>query len=169
MENTPKKIIVHHSASTIAGDQFTLINSWHKERNFPLGSHGLYVGYHYVIEKSGEIKQAREEEEEGAHAVGQNRQSIGICLAGNFDVERPTKAQEYSLCWLLGDIFARRPIKMSEIWPHRAFANKSCFGYNLPMWWARDLYAAYHADRLRQLVMQLRKLVEKLSNIAHGR
>ncbi|MBZ4369940.1 N-acetylmuramoyl-L-alanine amidase, partial [Mycobacterium tuberculosis] len=69
------------------------IDLWHKERGFPVSSLGFYVGYHYVIEKSGNLLTARRESEIGAHTIGQNESSIGICLVGNFDVETPTQQQ----------------------------------------------------------------------------
>jgi N-acetyl-anhydromuramyl-L-alanine amidase AmpD len=40
------------------------------------------IGYHYYIERSGEIKKGRHDNVQGAHCIGYNDCSISICLAG---------------------------------------------------------------------------------------
>ncbi len=40
------------------------------------------IGYHYYIERSGEIKKGRQDNVIGAHCHTVNRCSLGICLAG---------------------------------------------------------------------------------------
>ena len=89
----PKRVIFHHTAAAINGAQFDKVNQWHKAKGFPLSSLSWYVGYHYFIERNGLTRQAREETEIGAHDQGENVDSIGICLAGDFNTERPTEAQ----------------------------------------------------------------------------
>ena len=76
---------------------------------------------------------------QGAHAIGYNRNSIGICLAGNFDATMPSQAQEIALRELLKDIRTRYNIPLSNLVPHRKFANKSCFGRNLSDTYMQDL------------------------------
>lgn len=136
MENVPNKIIVHHTASTEQGDQFYLVNGWHKEREFPLSSLGYYVGYHYLIEKSGAIRQARADSEEGAHTIGENTSSIGVCLAGDFSIEIPTLAQIDSLGVLLAQLCADFKIDETQILPHRKFKDTECYGVTLDYSWA---------------------------------
>lgn len=96
---------------------------------------GFYVGYHYLIEKTGAIRQARADDDEGAHTIGQNLKSIGICLAGNFDVDVPTMAQVESLGALLLALTVIHKIRENQIFPHRMFSEKSCFGKKLPDDW----------------------------------
>jgi len=137
MTNAPTHIIVHHEGVVRSGPGFDFINSWHKSQQFPKSSLGFFVGYHYVIEKDGSLRQARKEWEEGAHTKGENFRSIGICLVGNFDVELPTKQQIETLGALLADITTRLPIDVSAVFPHRKFAPKSCYGALLHDNWAR--------------------------------
>ncbi len=126
-------IIIHHSAVSREKNskQFKAIDNYHKSLGW--GS----IGYHYLIEPDGEIRIGRREDQEGAHAVGHNQDSIGICLTGNFDTEYPTKEQETSLTRLLKDLKIKYPI--AEIVPHRKFANKTCFGKLLKDDWANNL------------------------------
>lgn len=142
----PTYIIVHHSGGTDANhnedtsNQTVIqINAWHKERGFPLSSLGYYVGYQYVIEKDGTTIQCRKDDEIGAHTVGMNDRSIGICLVGNFDLTLPTESQKTALTALLKEKMAQWSILSDNIVPHRHFVIKSCYGSRLSDGWARDL------------------------------
>lgn len=141
MKNNPTEIVVHHSVETGPGPQFDVINALHRERDFPRSAAGYYVGYHYVIEQDGTVRQARELHEEGAHAVGRNRTSVGICLVGNFDIACPTTAQEQSLGALLARLVADCGIEADCILPHRTHnAQTHCFGLLLDDDWAQQIY-----------------------------
>jgi len=124
-----KKLIIHHTAVSRDknNNQFDAVNNYHKGLwNFK-SKLGYYIGYHYFIEPQGELKQAREERERGAHTVGQNKE-IGVCLTGNFDIEKPTEKQIQSLKNLVKELKTRYDL---EIYFHRDFANyKSCPGRN---------------------------------------
>lgn len=137
MKNEPVKIILHHDGVVRAGNSFNVINQYHKEKWNMISSLGFYCGYHYLIEKTGLVIQARAEEDEGVHTKGQNFQSIGICMAGNFDVEIPTWQQQASLGLLLRTLCEKYNIAYDDIVPHRKFSEKSCFGKNLPDSWGK--------------------------------
>lgn len=102
---------------------------------------GHWAGYHYFIDKAGVVTQTRYDDEEGAHTIGYNTQSLGICLAGNFDATKPTEAQAASLKSLLASKSAQYAIHVENIVPHRKFASKTCYGKNLSNTWAADLLA----------------------------
>lgn len=72
-----RKIIIHCS-DTKEGKYFDEedINMWHKKRGFK------EIGYHIVILLNGEIRKGRDIEEIGAHCLGENLDSIGICYIG---------------------------------------------------------------------------------------
>lgn len=147
--NNPNKIIVHHSGGSDANPlqdssnfTFQACNELHKSRKFTKSSLGWYVGYHFYIAKNGQITQAREYSDEGCHCVGQNTQSIGICVAGNFDATLPTKEQIASLKQLMIKVCYDCKISKNEIYPHRKFANKTCYGNKLSDTWARDLISS---------------------------
>lgn len=114
-------IIIHHEAPPIivSGDRFNIVDQYHKS----LGWKG--IGYNWFIEKSGQVKQGRLETETGAHTKGHNDDSIGICLAGNFDLEMPTANQIKSLITLLNQKMTQYGIPLSKVVPHRYFATYS--------------------------------------------
>lgn len=152
MKNTPNKIIWHHSADSFAGNQFYRINEAHKLRAFPMSRLGYYVGYHYVVEKSGEVKKARWEEEVGAHDAGENVNSLGICLAGNFSIGLPSLEQEEAVALLLGQIMKRWNIPLSRVEPHRWGDTTECPGVLLHDYWLAFTHVKWEYNWLERLV-----------------
>lgn len=70
------KIILHCSDSDAQPQTIETIRSWHVQRGFK------DVGYHWVIIKSGVLQAGRPMNKMGAHCLGYNETSIGICLTG---------------------------------------------------------------------------------------
>src|SRR3990172_5585328 len=134
---SPKQIIVHHDGVSRKGPSFAVVDAFHKEKHFPISKLGFFVGYHYWIERDGQVIQARHEDELGAHTQGQNYTGLGVGLAGNFDKEKPTQAQIDALGQLLSDLCNRHAIPYTKIVPHRAYAEKSCYGSLLSDTWAQ--------------------------------
>lgn len=139
-DNFPEFIIVHHTGGTdtnpladTSSHTFEIVDIYHKSLGWEA------IGYHYFIEKDGNIKTGRPEDYHGAHCIGYNEKSIGICLAGNFDLTLPTQEQINSLRELLSKIREKYKIPLENIVPHRKFAQKTCYGSKLPDTWARSL------------------------------
>ena len=118
--------IIVHCAATREGRDFTVedITRWHKARGFAT------IGYHYVIYRDGSIHEGRPLEQIGAHCVGHNKHSIGICYIGGCasDGKTPkdtrTSEQKEALLALLRRLKARFP--NATIHGHRDFAAKAC-------------------------------------------
>lgn len=143
-----KYIIVHHSGGTDANPMqdssnytVAMCDADHNERFNMKSSLGHYCGYTYFIDKAGVVTQTRLDGEEGAHAKGYNSNSIGICLAGNFDATLPTVAQIKSLTELMKVKMSKFGILPENIIPHRNVASKTCYGMKLSEDWARKLVA----------------------------
>lgn len=81
-----KEIIIHCSA-TIEGKDYTVadIDRWHKARGWK------GIGYHFVIYRDGSIHVGRAKSEAGAHCVGHNKISIGICYIGGLSKDGKAK------------------------------------------------------------------------------
>lgn len=119
--NTPKYLVIHHECPPVIvqGDRFNIVDQYHKSLGWNK------IGYQYFIEKSGEVKQGRLDNEIGAHTKGHNTDSLGICLAGNFDLEMPTDNQIKSLQTLITTKMAQYSISSDKVVPHRYFATYS--------------------------------------------
>lgn len=124
-----EKIIIHCSA-TKEGQNFTVndIDRWHRDRGF------AQIGYHYVIYLDGSIHKGRALEQIGAHCVGHNTYSIGICYIGGVDgnnkpKDTRTEAQKQSLYQLLTEL--RNKFPKATIHGHNEFANKACPSFNV--------------------------------------
>lgn len=120
------KLIVHCSATPEGKDVKTeTIRGWHVNDN-----HWSDIGYHYVIELDGSIHTGRPESVIGAHCLGQNASSIGICYVGGLakDGKAPkdtrTEAQKLALIKLLTELKAKYP--NATIHGHCEFASKAC-------------------------------------------
>ena len=96
-------LIVIHCSATRSNQRFTveMLKACHNAR-----FNGKGIGYHYFIEKDGQVFQTRDENEIGMHARHYNAHSIGICYEGGLDEKgRPadtrTPAQRAALIALL--------------------------------------------------------------------
>ena len=96
-------LIVLHCSATRSNQRFTveMLKACHNAR-----FNGTGIGYHYFIEKDGQVFQTRDENEIGMHARHYNAHSIGICYEGGLDEKgRPadtrTPAQRAALIALL--------------------------------------------------------------------
>ncbi len=129
MDNKPNKIIIHHSGDQTPGNQLKRIESWHEFQFGMKSRRGYWGGYHFLIERSGEIIKTRDLDEEGAHCKGRNSESIGVCLAGNFDFEIPTVAQKKALVEVEMNIRGALNLGKADIYYHFEFADTHCPGY----------------------------------------
>lgn len=144
-----RKIILHHSATPDGKtNDWTSIKSWHlgktgsddpKSPNFnPYRAAPMVdIGYHFGLENiDGQMvyMRGRPLDMQGAHTIGQNKTSIGICCVGNYDVVPPTDVQLHLLSSLIRAIMERFPIvTVNDIYPHRDFAKKTCPGRRFNM------------------------------------
>lgn len=85
-----KYIVIHHTAST----SDLTVQDIHR---IHLGERYIGIGYHYYINKTGEIFTGRPVKTIGSHALPINSISVGVCVSGNFEVEQPNQKQLDSL------------------------------------------------------------------------
>lgn len=158
--NNPTVVITHHAVS-LKTHTVDDVDMWHKER-WPgfVSRAGYHVGYHYVIDWDGTVTQTREHDEEGAHCIGMNKSSIGVCFMGNFDRHRPSESQLtawHNLYTTLG-----RQFPGIKTYPHRKYATKSCHGKMLSDdYFARESQVMTLKEELQRLIAKLRSILNR--------
>jgi N-acetyl-anhydromuramyl-L-alanine amidase AmpD len=112
-------------------DKIAEIRQWHVRDNG-----WKDIGYHFIIDRDGKIGRGRAETVIGAHVVGRNSGTIGICLMGGHGSSSRdafetnfTKEQRWATRWLVQSIASRTPIK--RVTGHNQYAAKACPGFTV--------------------------------------
>ena len=124
------EIIIHCSA-TPEGKDFTVddIRRWHLARKF------ADIGYHYVVYRDGSVHKGRAENLVGAHCLGHNANSIGICFIGGctangkYPKDTRTPQQKQALRQLVQKLLFVYP--HASVHGHNEFSNKACPSFNV--------------------------------------
>lgn len=66
------------------------ITEWHLARGFNM------VGYHFVIRRDGAREKGRDINAVGAHVIGHNHHSVGICLVGGVSADGKTAENNFT-------------------------------------------------------------------------
>lgn len=130
---TINEIIIHCSATPEHRNiKAATIDKWHRDKGWQC------IGYHYVIDLDGTIESGRPLSDEGAHTIGHNKNSIGICYIGGCNVtgkkakDTRTFEQEQAMYKLCCELIAKFPdAKLSG---HNQWAKKACPSFNVPDW-----------------------------------
>lgn len=128
-----RRLVVHHSATS--SGSAGLVRVLHR---------GVFgwddIGYHYVIGNGtmtveGLVEEGRPEWAMGAHSRGNNGDSLGICLVGDFESSRPGSRQMKALGELLSDMLGRYDLGREAVRLHRQMPGNStvCPGSRLPL------------------------------------
>lgn len=127
------KIIIH-CADTYSDQDIDAaeIDRWHKERGWS------QIGYHFVIKRDGEVEKGRPIEKQGAHTLGHNRNSIGICLVGGKPRYNFRKVQMASLRNLVSGL--KRDHPSAKVHGHNEFADKECPTFDVRVWAEDELF-----------------------------
>lgn len=125
-------LLVIHCTATASGEPLSgrpwnapgghtaveIIDRWHRERGFARTAAGralanpalTAIGYHYVIDLDGTLWTGRHPDETGAHAVGHNQRSVGLCLVGGRERDaKYTAAQWDTLAQLVRQLSRQIP------------------------------------------------------------
>ncbi len=92
MRTATDYIVVHCAATPAKMDvDIATVAEWHKARGFKT------VGYHYFIKRDGTRQTGRPINEIGAHVVGYNHNSVGVCMAGGMDKENKKPEDNFTV------------------------------------------------------------------------
>ena len=142
-------LIVIHCAATPDGRADTIrdIDAWHRQlgwmRSWKHRQHVrpelTSIGYHYFIPTDGLPNLGRGSDEIGAHAIGHNATSIGVCLAGT---RKFTTDQWLTLKQVVTLLQERFP--GARVAGHRDLPDvkKECPGFDVAAWLAAGMVPA---------------------------
>lgn len=118
-----KYIILHHAAGngSVKG-----IHEYHKNVNGWSG-----IGYHLYVRKNGEVWEGRPIDKTGAHCLGFNGCSVGICFEGDFSSERMEKTQREAGRAAIA--YVRGIYPDAETLGHRELSATQCPGRYFPL------------------------------------
>lgn len=135
------KFIIVHCSDSSWGD-VPIINDWHRQRGFDAPG-GIPCGYHFVIrngfrtysqmkdghrdEADGLVEQGRSTSYWGAHALGYNDRSIGVCLIGTGAFTQRQLGALADLIWCLRRQYG---IPVDNVLGH--YETKLCAGKTCP-------------------------------------
>ena len=117
-----RRIILHHAAAvTCSADQ---IHAWH------LANGWSGIGYHFFVRKDGTVYRGRPEDVLGAHAGGNNYDSIGVCFEGNFMSEQMPAVQRQAGSELVA--YLKQKYGISKVQKHSDVNATGCPGTHFP-------------------------------------
>jgi len=128
-------IVIHHSVSSTCTDREE-ITRWHKHRGFRT------IGYHYLVRLDhGQaiIERGRAEDERGAHLVPQygaeisNSNSLGICIAGNHEINDPDGRLWTQALELAAELCHHHLLTEDQVYGHNELRSTLCPGTKMDM------------------------------------
>ncbi|XP_018053136.1 PREDICTED: peptidoglycan recognition protein-like isoform X2 [Atta colombica] len=139
-------VVIHHGGiPKYCRDQETCSDIVRTYQDLHLDQRGWWdIGYNFVIGEDGNVYEGRGWDYTGAHAIGYNTQSIGICIIGDFTDFLPNEAALKALNKLIayGVLFGKIK-KNYNVIGHRQVRDTECpgetfykFVVNLPRWTA---------------------------------
>ena len=110
------------------------VTKWHLDKGWS------DCGYHYLIDRQGNVMNGRPVERTGAHVKGHNTGTVGISLFGGFGgsagdsfADNFTEDQERALLDLIAKLKADHP-SITKISGHNQYAAKACPCFSVPAW-----------------------------------
>lgn len=124
-------------ASRTTNQKVAEIKRWHVEDR-----KWSDIGYHFLIDRNGNLAKGRAITRDGAHVRGHNKGTIGISLFGGHGsaetdafADNFTPAQEVALRGLLDELTAKYgPVPITG---HNEYAAKACPGFSVSKWLAK--------------------------------
>lgn len=89
------------------------------------------IGYHYIIDPSGQVWEGRTLVWQGAHVKDQNPGNLGVMCLGNFEQQSPSMAQTAALDAFVAGQMRRYNVPVTRVKTHREMAQTACPGRNL--------------------------------------
>ena len=143
--------IILHCSATPEGKDFKAadIRRWHVQ-----GNGWKDIGYNYVIDLDGTIEDGRPLYMNGAHTVGHNQNSIGICYIGGVEKDNVKKskdtrtiAQKESMYALVYQLLSVYDLSIKDVHCHYEFNATACPSFKIEQF--REEFNKWLEDYLR--------------------
>ena len=117
-------ITIHHTAGDVDDDVDAIAKFHVKKRGWP------GIAYHVAVDQDGKVFLLNPLEKRTYHDSGENTNSIGIVLIGNFEEIAPSKEMIKTVTHLI-DLFCMHPdLNIGEIRGHKDTSPTLCPGKN---------------------------------------
>lgn len=131
-----KYITLHHdgmstftnTSKTAAASRLETIRRSHLQRD---GGRWGDIGYHFAIDPSGRLWEARPLDWQGAHVSARNEGNVGVVVLGNFEMQSVNRMQEASVLSTLHTLMTRFHVPLSRVYTHQEWAATACPGRSL--------------------------------------
>ena len=117
------------------------------------------IGYHFYIRKDGTVYRGRPIDTMGAHCLGSNANSIGVCFEGNFENEKMNEKQIKAGNELV--LYLKGLYPDAEIKGHKELYKTVCPGKNFPL-------EAIKKGGTRVTVDEAKKIIKEKAGIEDG-
>ena len=127
-----KYAIVHHDGS-LAPETYDAIDLYAHEANYHIKKGWGHLGYTFRIARDGVVYQTVPLEEIGVHAGNYRyfRNSIGVCLDGDFSRQKPSQAQLNALQSLFDHLSYHSP-ELPNLTRKSWFGHREVRGFGIP-------------------------------------
>lgn len=127
-----REVILHCSATPEGKDyDVTFIDRTHKGKGWNC------IGYNFVIYRDGTIHRGRPEDTIGAHTVGHNSLSVGVCYIGGCASDGKTAkdtrtdAQKNAMYELVEYLMGKYKLTIQDVHGHYESAKKACPSFKM--------------------------------------
>ena len=142
-------VFVHHSATdNPLHDNTIFIHKVHVEQNG-----WSDIGYHYFIDKAGNITPCRPLSRRPAAQKGHNKGSIAICLSGRYDFTKEQQKALTELCNQINDAYDGEMVFKG----HKEVAATECPNYPYKEWLNLDERGIMQPISLWQILLNFLK------------
>jgi len=89
------------------------------------------IGYHFAVDRAGNVWEGRPLTYQGAHVKDYNENNLGIVCLGNFDRQHPTEAQLAALRRHVRLVMGTYSVRTGRLRTHQEWAPTACPGRSL--------------------------------------
>lgn len=123
-----KRIIIHHTATPPNVSVERIADFQVTRRDLP------GIAYHFCVTAEGKVYQTQYLETVSAHAGDNSRDSVGVCLIGNFTSAPPPQAQQDATAALLAQLGSHLGLTADQVFGYSEIVTTGSPGATWPTW-----------------------------------